>query len=247
MRHLSLRNACASLALTAAFTGGLFARQTADLSDERVKERLEFIENSLESARPRAKLWWYGWIAGYSGAAVIQGGLAAANWNEDDGDNHFAQDMLVGGVTCALGSAGLLISPFVPAYGPAPLASLPEDTPEERRAKLVQAEELLRRCAEREKRGRGWLTHGLNLGVNVAAGLVTVFAFDRPWADGLLTLAVNETVSLLNIFSQPRRAQRDLRNYGIRYLGEPGEYREKAAIEWNIGIFPGGVRIGVKF
>jgi len=248
MRHHSLRNAFVSLALAAAFAGGLFAQETAGLSDDQVKERLGFLENALESAQPRAKLWWYGWIAGYSAAALVQGGLAAANWNKEDGDNAFAEDMLVSGVTCALGSAGLLISPFVPAYGPAALRPLPEGTPEERRAKLVKAEALLRECAEREKKGRGWLTHGLNLGVNVAAGLVTVFAFDRPWTDGLLTLAVNETVSLLNIFSQPRRAQKDLESYRFRYLGGPGEFHGTAAgPTWNFSVYPGGIRIGVKF
>ena len=108
MRHHSRRNIFASLALTAAFTGGIFAQETANLSDEQVNERLGFLESALESAQPRAKLWWYGWIAGYSGAALVQGDLAAANWNKDGKDKEFAEDMLVGGVTCALGSAGLV-------------------------------------------------------------------------------------------------------------------------------------------
>jgi hypothetical protein len=248
MRHPGRKRIFVSLSLAAALSGGLFAQETAAPPDERVKERLEFLESALVSAQPRAKLWWYGWIAGYSGAALAQGVLAAANWEEDKDDNAFAQDMLVGGATCALGSAGLLISPFVPAYGPGSLASLPEGTPEERRAKLVRAEKLLRECAEREKKGRGWLTHGLNLGVNVAAGLVTVLAFDRPWSDGLITFAINETVSLLNIFSQPTRARRDLENYETRYLGKPGSYREAAAAPaWYFSLCPGRISIGLRF
>jgi hypothetical protein len=248
MNHHTRRRIGTALALTALLAAGALAQEATSLSDEQVKERLGFIEDALVSAKPRAKLWWYGWIAGYSGAAVVQGGLAAARWNKDDGDNEFAQDMLVGGATCALGSAGLLISPFVPAYGPNALPSMPDGTPEERQAKLVKAEEILRRCAEREKRGRGWLTHGLNLGVNIGAGLVTVLAFDRPWSDGLLTLAINETVSLLNIFTQPTRARRDLKNYEIRYLGKSGTYREPAASPaWYFSVRPGGFSVGLKF
>jgi len=248
MRHHNPRRIAIALALTAALTGGVFAQETANLSDEQVKERLGFLENALVSAQPRAKLWWYGWIAGYSAGAVVQGGLAAANWDEEGGDNEFAEDMLVGGATCALGATFLLITPFVPATGPSRLGAVPEGTAEERQAKLLKAEALLRECAKREKEGRGWLTHGLNLGANVAAGLVTVYAFDRPWSDGLVTFAINETVSLLNIFTQPTRAQRDLKNYEIRYHGKPGTYRDTAAAPtWRFSVYPGGISIGLKF
>jgi len=248
MKHHNMRRLGAALALTAALTGGVLAQETADLSDEQVKERLGFLENALISAQPRAKLWWYGWIAGFSTAAAVQGGLAVANWDKTGDDKDFAEDMLVGGATCAIGAAGQLIFPFVPAYGPKALPAMPEGTPEERQAKLVKTEELLRQCAKKEKEGRGWLTHGLNLGVNVTAGLVTVLAFDRPWSDGLVTFAVSESISLLNIFSQPTRARRDLKNYEIRFQGKPGVYREAGATPiWNFSIFPGGIHIGLKF
>lgn len=211
--------------------GAVDAQEKAGASDEQIKERLSFIENSLYSAQPRAKTWWYGWIAAYSGSAAVMGGLAAGHWDDtkfdpgtglEAGDREFAEDMLVGSATFALGVAGLLIDPFVPATGPNRLRSMPEGTVEERRLKLEEAEELLRECARREKDGRGWLTHLLNLGVNAAAGLVTVWAFDRPWSDGFVTFATGEAVSLLNIFSQPRRAIRDLNNYEVRYLGKQG-------------------------
>ena len=248
MKHHNRRRIAIALALMAALSGEALAQQAAALSDEQVKERLGFLENALVSAQPRAKLWWYGWIAGYSAGALVQGGLAAANWDKTGDDKDFAEDMLVGGATCALGAGGLLISPFVPAYRPSRLGAMPEGTPEERQAKLLGAEALLRECAKREKYGRGWVTHGLNLGVNVAAGLVTVWAFDRPWSDGLLTFAINETVSLLNIFTQPRRAQRDLENYEIRYLGKPGTYRESTSEpNWYFSVRPGGISFGLRF
>jgi hypothetical protein len=248
MKHHAMQRLIAGLVLTALLTSGALAQQTEAPSDEQVTERLGFLENALVPAQPRAKLWWYGWIAGYSAAALVQGGLAAANWDKKGDDKDFAEDMLVGGATCALGAGGLLISPFVPAYGPTALQSMPEGTPEERRAKLLKSEELMRECAQREKEGRGWLTHGLNLGVNAAAGLVTVLVFDRPWSEGLITFAISESVSLLNIFTQPRRAQRDLKNYEIRYLGKPGSYREGAAEPtWYFSVCPGRISFGVRF
>ena len=236
-----------------------YAQETAALSDEQVKERLGYIENALRSAQPRARTWWYGWIAGYSAGAVVQGGLAIAHWNDvkpDQGspdapkvrDRRFAEDMLVGSATFALGVGGLLIDPFLPATSVKKLGRIPEATPEERRSKLLQAEELLRRCARREKDGRGWGTHLLNIGANAAAGLVTTLAFHRKWYEGLITFAAGETVSLVNIYTQPRRAIRDLENY------EPGSFRRQEASplepprrRLEIGLSPGGFSVAFRF
>lgn len=241
-------------------SGAIRGQDAAPLTDDQVRERLSVLTNALDSAQPRAKTWWYGWISGYSAGTVVQWGLAKAHWNDvktEDGsatprtvrDRGFAEDMLVGGATTALGAGGLLIDPFVPAYGPNRLRPMPESTPEERRMKLVKAEELLRRCALREKDGRGWLTHLLNIGVNAAAGVVTAAAFHRPWTDGLMTFAVGEAVSLLNIYTQPRRAIRDLENYEIKYLGRSGTYREPPPNDgmWIISRVPGGISLKIRF
>jgi hypothetical protein len=157
--------------------------------------------------------------------------------------------MLVGGATAALGVCGLLIDPFLPAYGPYRLRSLPENTPEERRTKLLQAEELLRQCAQREKDGRGLKNHLLNIGVNAAAGLATVLIFDRPWTDGLLTFAAGQAVSLINIVTQPRRAIRDLKNYEAKCLGQQGTYIPASPSDsnWTFSLYPGGIRLGLRF
>jgi hypothetical protein len=236
-----------------------YAQETAALSDEQVKERLGYIENALRSAQPRARTWWYGWIAGYSAGAIVQGSLAIAHWNDVKPDKNspnapkvrdrrFAEDMLVGSATLALGVGGLLIDPFLPATSAKKLRLIPEATPEERRSKLLQAEELLRRCARREKNGRGWGTHLLNIGANAAAGLVTTLAFHRKWYEGLITFAAGETVSLVNIYTQPRRAIRDLENY------EAGSFKRQEAFfyepprrQWEIGLSPGGVSIAFRF
>jgi hypothetical protein len=237
--------------------GTAFSQETRALSDEQVKERLAFIENALYSGQSRAKTWWYGWLAGYSAGAVVMGTLAAVHWDDTKSDPQtgqvvqdrgFAEDMLVGGATFALGVGGLLIDPFDPAYGPNELRAMPESTVEECRLKLERAEELLRECARREKDGRGWLTHLLNLGVNAAAGLVTVLAFDRSWSDGLITFATGEAVSLLNIYTQPRRAARDLENYEIKYRGKQGAYlRTTGESRFYCHLSPRGLSLGLRF
>ena len=222
--------------------------QEAALSDEQVKGRLGFIADALSAGQPRAKTWWYGWIAGYSAGAVTMGILAATNWNKPESDRGFAQDMLVGGATFALGVAGLVIDPFVPATAARKLRPLPETTSMERLAKLHRAEELLRDCARREKSGRSLTTHMLNAGVNAAAGVVTAAAFKRPWTDGLMTFAIGEAVSLLNIFTQPMRATRDLKRYEAGYPGNDGaSIPAPPELKWSLGVWPGGLSFRLQF
>jgi hypothetical protein len=227
--------------------------QEAALTDDQVNERLGFITAALEAGAPRARTWLYGWLGAYSAGAATMGVLAAANWTPSDietedllpVDNSFAQDMLVGGGTFALGVVGLLMDPFTPATAARKLRALPETSPAERRAKLARAEEILRECARRERSGRGLTTHLLNAGVNAAAGVVTVAAFDRPFGDGLVTFAIGEAVSLLNIFTQPMRAARDLKRYEAGYPMAAAPAAPRAT--WSLSVRPGGLSFRLQF
>lgn len=259
MGHHRMGRAFAAIVVVGAMSGFVRSQESARPSDDRVKKRLAYIESALRSARPAARAWWVGWISAYSAGTIVQWSLAGAHWNDtkpEDAspgarrvrDREFAEDMLVGGATTALGLGSLLIDPFVPARGFKGLERLPETTQDERWAKLIRAEEALRQCAAREKRGRGLTTHLLNLGVNAAAGMVTAAAFHRPWTDGLVTFAAGEAVSLLNIFTQPRRAIRDLEGYEAMVRGgvaalpaaPPGR-------DLYFSLSPGGISLGVRF
>jgi len=252
-----LKRAAFTAAVLVCLAGQVPAQEPASVPDDQVRERLDFIQNALESAKPRARTWWYGWMAAYGAGTAVQWGLSIGHWNDtqpaDDSpdaprvkDQAFAQDMLVGGATTALGFIGLLTDPFLTASGAGGLKSLPDSTPEERRAKLEKAEDLLRRCALREIKGRSWGTHALNLGVNAAAGIVTAAVFKRPWTDGLLTFAVGEAVSLANIFTQPRRAKQAWLKYGDRYLNPTGDIDpESPESRWSLGVFPGGFSLSL--
>ena len=237
----------------------VFAQESSGLTDQQVADRLGFVEISLSTGQPGASFWWYGWIGTYSAATAVQWSLAGAHWNDKKWDSSssvpkkvrdrgFAEDMLVGGATTALGLGGLLIDPFVPATAFNRFRQLPDGTPEERQAKLTKAEDLLRRSAERERRGRGWTTHLVNIAVNAAAGVVTSAAFHRPWKDGLATFAIGEAVSLANIFTQPTRANRDWHNYQVRFQKKPGVMLAvRRDRKWYLSACPGGIRMGMNF
>ena len=245
----------AALIVGLAPSGAALAQETAALSDQQVRERLDFIQGVLHEAQPRARTWLYGWVAAYSAGAVGMGILAGSHWHdtklegaEPVKDREFAEGMLVGGATFALGVGGMLINPFVPASAAKKMGALAENTPEERRAKLEKAEELLRRCARREASGRSLATHLLNIGANAAGAVVTKAGFHQSWGNALISFATGEAVSLLNIFTQPTRAIRDLNNYEVKYLGKKGTYAGSPAERvWTLGVWPGGISFRLEF
>jgi hypothetical protein len=259
MNRLSHRLFCSGLVIALILqlvpSGVARAQQTAALSDEQVKERLGYIETALKAGQPRAGRWYYGWIAAYSVGAVAGGILAGSHWTdtkieggETVRDREFAEGMLVGGATFVFGVGALLIDPFTPATAPRKLGRLPGGTAEERRTKLEKAEELLRRCARREASGRSLTTHLLNIGGNAAAGIVTKTVFNQSWGNALITFASGEAVSLLNIFTQPMRATRDLKEYEAKYLGKNGgSMLAPPERHWSLRVWPGGFTFRLEF
>jgi hypothetical protein len=233
-----------------------FARaQEASLTDEQVKERLGSIESALKAGQPRAETWWYGWIGAYYTGALAGGILAASRWTDrkiEDGetvpDRKFAEGMLVSGATLVLGVGGLIIDPFTPAYASDKLRPMPENTAEERLAKLEKAEELLRQCARRERSGRSWSIQLLNAGANAAGAVALKAAFHQSWGSALVSFASGEAISLLNIFTQPMRAVRDLNDYEAKYLGKAGSATPMPAErKWTLSAWPGGLTLSFEF
>ena len=84
--------------------------------------------------------------------------------------------------------------------------------------------------------------------MNIGAGVTTVFAFNRPWTDGLISFGQGEAVSLLNIFTQPRFSIRAKKDYDAKYRGNQkaagGDYYENEVF---FTLCPGGIMMGIKF
>ena len=148
--------------------------------------------------------------------------LAGSHWDDEklEGaetvpDREFAEDMLVGGATFALGVGGHAHRPVRAGDGRAEAAVPAGDdvhgTAGEARAGPRSC------CASApaaRRAGRSLKTHLLNAGVNAAAGIVTAVAFERSWGRRAHHASpIGEAVSLLNIFTQPMRATRDLKKY----------------------------------
>ena len=220
----------------------LAAQEARNLGDTEVTNRLAYIQRSFDGGQKAADLWWSSWLVGYSAATA---GQVAAYSNS--GDEKQRQDMLVGAVTTALGATGQLVFPLEAGWFAVRLRALPGDTPEARRVKLAAAESYLRKAAAQESFGRSWKTQAMATAVNVAAGLTIWLHYNRPAKDGLIAFAIGQIIWEAQIFSQPMRAVRDLREYEQRSdFGAVGMAADPSRM-WYVGVTPGGFVVGCRF
>ena len=240
MKHIKRSTTFVLLLMSVA--GGAAAQEARSLSDVEVTNRLTYIQGSLDGGRKAADLWWDGWLVGYSVSTFGQ--IAAQSGSHSEKQK---QDLLVGAATTGLGAIGQLVFPLDAGFLADQLRAMPGDTPEARRAKLASAEGFLRRSAAQEEFGRSWKTHAIAGIVNLAAGLVIWRHYDRPARDGLLTFALGQFVSEVQIFTQPTKAVRDLHEYEHRSDFEHAAAAGGPQREWYVSASPASVVVGCRF
>ncbi|MBN2415453.1 hypothetical protein JXO52_06410 [bacterium] len=218
----------------------LYGSVRAQVEDALVSERLQAITTMLQSDKPGADRWWYGWLIGYGAATAAQGAIGLSS-----DEKTVQQDMGLGAATTLLGTAGQLLMPLVPAAALKKVAAMPESTPAEREAKLAAAERALEEFARREKSGKSWQTHALSTGVNLASGLVVWLGFKRSLEEGLIYFALNEAVTEIQIWTQPTRAVRDWERYRAQYAPDARLGYGKPPAYWAVTTGPG--RLGVSY
>ena len=189
------------------------------------------IQKTAQSDRMSAQRWWYGWLAGYSAATAVQGGVSLAGENKT-----VRQDMALGAATTFLGAVGQMVTPM-----------FPRDLPHGKSLTDEESAALLKALAQREKDGRSWKVHALAGAVNIGSGLITWLGFKRTFLDGLENFALNTVITEAQIWTQPTRAIRDYQDY-CRKSGTI-EYPAvaKPESEWTVNVCPGGFSVRLDF
>ena len=210
----------------------------AEPSDEEVNDKLAFIERRLDAGTAEANRWSYAWFTTFGTLAVGQFGVALGV--KDPG---FRADMAVGAVSSAFGVLPFALLPFTPRFAASQLAAWPERTPEERRKKLVRAEELLKKSAEVERLGHGWVPQIAGIGVSVGFGLVLSLGYNRI-RTGMMNTAVGIALVETQIFTQPTTAIDDWNDY---QKGSLHGARHSHGTSIAIVPSPGGINIAGAF
>lgn len=206
-----------------------------------LKERVQYIQQSLTGSAKNVDLWWYGWLGAYSAATLGQGIVGFASQ-----DQRIRQDMFLGAGTSFLGAAFQLITPLNTGRDAKQLKLMPDFTPEERMAKLAEAERLFELNAMKEKAGRSWKIHALNTAVNLGSGLITWKGFHRTFKEGVENFLLNTLITEAQIWTQPTRAFRDFRRYKKNYSQNLSS-RHVFHPEYTFNIYPGGASLLVRF
>lgn len=203
------------------FECNLPAGETELISEIELTHRIQEIQSCLDAGKTRAQLWWYGWTGFYSGAAIFSFTLAALS---NDTTPKIFQN--VQAVESLVGAGGLLILPFPSRYASQKLKAMPENSLEEKTAKLKEAEILLERSAKAESAGRSLLQHTLAFLVNASGSAVIYFGYgkkikengDNPFSQALMNFVSGTAVAELQIWTQPTRAIKDWKKYEKEYI-----------------------------
>jgi hypothetical protein len=208
----------------------------SSLTEEEITRRLRFVEERLDAGRRHASYWQQGWISFYSISALAQGVFAVSEDNKDDRVNN-----LVGAVKSTGGALDMFLRPLPGRHGADEIRAAEGNRRERMLHKLLQAENLLQRSAQRAEERTSWKRHLTVLGVNLAAGAVIWGFGDQD--DAVVSTAVGIAVGEANIWSQPWRAQSDLQDYQKLF----SEIPSKIEVRWDVLPIPGGAVLRVSF
>jgi hypothetical protein len=194
------------------------AEATADTAaaarDAEVKERLAFIERRLDGEVASAEAWTWGWVTFNSVSGVIEVYRAVGTGNHAE-----RVDEIVGAAKAVVGIAGRLSKQLHARHGASELRPYRQATAKERELKLEAAERFLKRNAHEANTAFTALPHALNLAINIVGAFVVWGVGNSPstaWQSAGIGVAVGE----LAIWTQPRRAQKDLGAYQRQFAEE---------------------------
>ena len=223
-----------------------------ELSDDEVSYRLRFIQNHIDEHSQYSKLWWWGWLTVIGGAGIGYWSAFALTRKNDPDEHRAARERLfINAAGATFLTTQLSVLAMTSAHSQRKLRRLPSDTPEARRAKLLQATTLLERSAKRQAVGVSPTAH---VGGPVwAIGTGTYLAVrDHPAFFVASAYLMPLVISEARILTQPRAAIEAWRKYrAMACYGRSGyaipEVVSRSRVDWNVGLSPGGLGFSLTF
>jgi hypothetical protein len=201
MRARGVRGRCAIVWLTAllawvAGPAGARADEPPRCAEGEARRRLAELRAAMDDEAERAVAWSSAWVA--TGATLAFASFTRAALTRDEDDRI---DPLVSGVASLFIPAAILARPLrVIADREALRVEAEPDG--DACAALARAETRVAESAEDEADKAGPLAHAVNIGGNVAIGLLLALVFHHGWA-GLLNGAGGIALGELQIATQP--------------------------------------------
>jgi len=230
------------------YTGVYSSGPDSALSDEDVRERMAFIQNELDKNRGRARLWWYGWIAAFSGVSAYTYFMSTTGYAKRQGDseNGIVTYFHVNSARAALGVLDqLIVSRYSPAYSGRRLRNMPGDDSRQLQSKLEFGENMLYKNAKKAKRGKSGFKR-------IPAYLVHLICMGIVWHKdglkyGLATLATGIAGTELVTYTQPYNSVESWNRYKGKYKTSENSSQNSYNRRWFVMQYPGGLLAKLNF
>lgn len=166
------------------------------VGDGEARERVAFIQRTLDEAAMPARSWRYGWLAGF-GTLAVGSGLRALAF----GPNQIAAG-LVGATTSTLGVATVLFNDERAAHAGNDLRGYLGHTSDPWPARLRVAERALEQAARGQVFIRSWPAQVGRAAVSFGAWLVLAFGTQQP-GPGAVNLGAGLVIGQISMISHP--------------------------------------------
>jgi len=202
------------------------AAEAAQLDEQQLMQRLDFVTQRLDDNRTHAAWWYYGFLTVNVGGMAAGAATAAVTTDSNDQTYNILNASLG-----LFGTGYLLAAPLPGRSGSDPVYEMPFATHDDRAAQLAAAEEILYGAAGRARQRTGWLLHVGNIVVNGAAASVLLAkeSYDNAAMLFFINSAVGEAQILLTPW-EPRTSWEDYQQFVARG-GLPAEPRAR----WGVG------------
>ena len=160
-------------------------------------QKINFIQSKLDESSRHSKYWQNGWQSFFVVNAIGQG---AASSNTSDEEDEY--DLRVRTITSLAAATDMYLRPMQAHKYSKQLRELPSHSLEEKKQKLLHAESMLAKAAEREKFERSINKRIMPLLLNALAGAAIAFDDDRK-SDGVTTFLIGTIASEIKIRTSP--------------------------------------------
>jgi hypothetical protein len=183
-----------------------YTQTAAKINDADIAERINFIQNEMNNEKTYATVWTCGWT-------VINGGSAAYFYYKASKTDNKAKKVnnMVIGVGSNLAFVGNVVTPMVSMYAPHFLNEMPAVSLEDKKAKLLKAEDYLSYGSTLEIFGTSWISQSINVATASAGAFVVGYVYrdtmkkygKNPNREALLTFFECFMSGELQMLTQP--------------------------------------------
>jgi hypothetical protein len=203
-----------------------YAQTDTNANDAVINEKLNFIQNEMNNEKTYATTWTCGWT-------VINGGSAAYFYYKASKTHNKASkvnDMVIG-VGSNIAFVGNVVTPMVSMYAPHFLDAMPDESTEDKKAKLLKAEDYLSYGSTLEVFGTSWISQSINVATASAGAFVVGYVYrdtmrkygKNPNREALVTFIECFMSGELQMLTQPMGLVSAEKKYHEKY----GAYEEE--------------------